>query len=112
MDVVDALKKVEGELIMAIEFTDGDGILEVVTFPSGRMKFSNSQSCCEQRYMEADACDLGYYIGAVLQGAELRDAPDIEEGDDALTKPLYRQRVVKSRKGKGAYTRKPRHPRG
>jgi stalled ribosome alternative rescue factor ArfA len=26
----------------------------------------------------------------------------------ALTKPLYRQRVVKARKGKGAYSRKGR----
>jgi len=40
--------------------------------------FDEGQSCCESRYMRTDD-DLSDYVGAVLLGAELRDAPNVED---------------------------------
>ena len=38
------------------------------------------QSCCEHRYMRTDD-DLSYYVGSRLTGAEMRDAPSVQDDD-------------------------------
>lgn len=42
--------------------------------------FDDGQSCCESRHMNTDD-DLSYYIGAALQGAEVREGPNKDEDD-------------------------------
>ena len=37
----------------------------------------DGQTCCESRYMTTDD-DLSYFSGAVLMGAEVKSAPDID----------------------------------
>lgn len=50
------------------EFSDGT-----------KIKLSDDgQSCCELRYMRTDD-DLAAFIGAVLEDAEIKDAPDAED---------------------------------
>lgn len=55
-----------------LRFADGSGL--TIT--------DEGQSCCEYRHMSTDD-DLGAFIGATFQGADLRDAPtaDGEYGD-------------------------------
>ena len=50
------------------EFSDGTKI----------KLFDDDQACCELRYMRTDD-DLAAFIGAVLEDAEIKDAPDAEE---------------------------------
>ncbi len=38
----------------------------------------NGQSCCESRYMQTDD-DLGYFVGSRLLGAEVKEAPNVED---------------------------------
>lgn len=59
-----------GDNALCFEFEDGTGI--VVT--------DGARSCCESRYMRTDD-NLEDYIGATLDGMEIRDAPDIEDVD-------------------------------
>jgi hypothetical protein len=40
--------------------------------------FDDGQSCCENRYMTTDD-DLASFVGSILVGAELREAPTIED---------------------------------
>lgn len=40
--------------------------------------FDDGQSCCESRYMRTDD-DLTQFSGAIFIGAELKDAPNIED---------------------------------
>jgi len=40
--------------------------------------FDDGQSCCETRYMRTDD-DLDHHVGAKLLGAEILDAPSIED---------------------------------
>ena len=52
-------------------FTDGS-ILRIV---------DEGQSCCESRYMTTDD-DLSVFAGATYQGAEIRDAPNMPDGEE------------------------------
>lgn len=57
-----------------------DDALRFVFTDGTRMKmYDAGQSCCETRYMSTDD-DLSQFTGAVLLDAEVRDAPDINEG--------------------------------
>lgn len=40
--------------------------------------WDDGQSCCEHRYMSSDD-DLKYYIGSKFTGAEIRDAPNMDD---------------------------------
>lgn len=40
--------------------------------------FDNGQSCCEHRYMRTDD-NLDEYVGAQLMGAEIKDAPCVDD---------------------------------
>jgi len=54
-----------------------------ITFEDGyRIRiFDAGQACCERRYMRTDD-DLDYFIGAKLMGAEVKNAPNIPDGDN------------------------------
>ena len=63
--------------------------IKQITLDDNKLKFvfdddstmamlDNGQSCCEFRYMQTDD-DLNYFIGAKFLGAQIKDAPDIED---------------------------------
>lgn len=54
---------------LVLRFTDGTGIKLV----------DEGQSCCEYRYMRTDDI-LTDYIGAEFRGAEIKDAPEVDDG--------------------------------
>lgn len=54
----------------ALEFTFKDGTRLAL--------FDDGQSCCEHRWMHTDD-DLAYYVGSDLQGAEVREGPEVED---------------------------------
>lgn len=56
----------------ALTFTFDDGSVLRVE--------DTGQSCCENRYMTSDD-DLPSYIGGTLSSMEVRDAPDVDDGD-------------------------------
>jgi len=56
----------------ALHFTFSDG--------SRIRLYDAGQNCCEYRHMQTDD-DLAFYVGAVLQGAEVRGAPP-QPGDE------------------------------
>lgn len=57
-----------------------DDALHIAFDDGSKIKFFDAgQSCCESRYMRTDD-DLSYYVGAVLLGAEIKEAPSITEG--------------------------------
>ncbi|NJK88113.1 MAG: hypothetical protein HC923_01110 [Myxococcales bacterium] len=62
---------------LILEFEDGSGL-----------GFSDEgQSCCEARYMSTDD-DLAYFAGSTLQGAELREGPDMPGREEHNTQFL------------------------
>lgn len=69
-----------GKTIVALSDAD-DSLL--FTFDDGsKMRLRDEgQSCCESRYMRTDDV-LADYVGAVLVGLELKDAPDVEDGGE------------------------------
>lgn len=78
---VEAFQKCVGKVISHLVLKGDDLIF---TFEDGeRMKLSDDgQSCCELRYMRTDD-DLSYFIGSKLQGSEVVDAPDIQDGGES-----------------------------
>lgn len=74
------------EDVLGIAFSD-DTVIRV---------WDNGQSCCELRYMRTDD-DLAQYVGAKLEGMELRSAPNIpdERGEDHEVQFL----VIRTTKG-------------
>lgn len=64
-----------GKTIAALRLGDDDA-LHFEFSDGSKMKLSDEgQSCCENRYMRTDD-DLGYYVGAKLLGAEVKEAPN------------------------------------
>ena len=61
---------------------DGDENALCFVFADGsRMRLRDEgQSCCERRYMRTDD-NLGEFIGATLTNLEIREAPDVDDGD-------------------------------
>lgn len=75
---VKALTGAIGKRITALKLGDDDA-LHFEFADGSRMKLSDEgQSCCEARYMQTDD-DLESFVGAVLLGAETKDAPDVED---------------------------------
>jgi hypothetical protein len=100
-DTAQAMKDAIGRTIAKAElFPDGDGAL-VLTFTDGaKLKlYDNGRSCCESRYMTCDD-DLSSFVGDVLTGAEVADAPTItsEWGDP------HEQAFLKVRTDRGVIT--------
>jgi hypothetical protein len=62
--------------------------------------YDAGQCCCESRYMHTDD-DLEYYIGAKLQGAEIADGPEEEDGKWGETKE---SQFLKVETSKGVFT--------
>ncbi len=58
------------------------GRLEIVFADGTGIAISDEgQSCCENRYMVCDD-DLAYFTGATFIDAEVRDAPDVDDGSE------------------------------
>lgn len=77
-DSVNAVKSALGKTIETV-FVGQDDALHFVFTDGLKVKFfDDGQSCCESRYMRTDD-DLSRFAGAVLTGAELRDAPSQED---------------------------------
>lgn len=70
-----------GKTIAALRLGDDDA-LHFEFSDGSKMKLSDEgQSCCESRYMRTDD-SLSEYVGAKLLGAEIKEAPDVQEDDD------------------------------
>lgn len=72
-----------GKVITALDI-DEERLL--FTFADGnKMKlFDDGQDCCEQRYMHTDD-NIQDFVGAILQGAEVRDGPEeISEWEEPI----------------------------
>src|SRR3990167_8721415 len=79
-DSVAAWKSAVGKTIAALcinpDGNGGDGTLEFTFGDASRMAMLDSaRSCCESRYMTTDDALLSF-VGAVLEDAEVRDAPN------------------------------------
>jgi hypothetical protein len=72
---VKAMKQSVDKTIASIRCTD-DALYIGLEDGSTLTLADQGQSCCEARYMRTDD-DLSYYVGAVLRGAEVRDAPSL-----------------------------------
>lgn len=77
-ETVKAFTSSLGKTITALSLADDELNFE---FDDGtRLRiFDDGQSCCESRYMRTDD-NLSDFIGAKLIDAELKPAPDIEDG--------------------------------
>lgn len=73
-----------GKVITALEITESELLF---TFADdAKMKlFDDGQSCCEHRYMHTDD-DIQDFVGATLQGAEVREGPMGEANEWEETK--------------------------
>jgi hypothetical protein len=72
------IKTAIGKTIHEVKF-HGDAIhFEMADGQRFRIE-DDGQSCCEHRYMKCDD-DLAHFAGATFLGAEVRDAPSIEDG--------------------------------
>lgn len=60
---------------------DGDELNFKFSDGSGIRVFDDEQCCCEERYMTTDD-NLSDYVGAMLVGMEIKEAPCIEEEFD------------------------------
>lgn len=76
---VDAFKAVLGKKISAVWLDEGQNTLRF-EFETGEKlnMWDDGQSCCETRYMRTDD-NLSEFVGAILLGAELKDAPNQED---------------------------------
>ena len=72
-----AMQVAIGKKITTLDFSEEALIL---TLADGScLKLSDEgQSCCEHRYMHTDD-DLQVFVGATLQGAEIREAPSVPD---------------------------------
>jgi hypothetical protein len=70
-----------GKTITALALGEDDALH--FTFDDGsKLKlFDTGQSCCESRYMRTDDT-LSDYIGGQLLSAEIREAPNVEDGGE------------------------------
>ena len=79
-ETVEAFQVGLGKKIAKLWLGDDDALHFRFEDGTGIKLFDDDQSCCEHRYMRTDD-DLEYYIGSVLQSAEVRDAPSMVEDD-------------------------------
>ena len=74
----DAFKSVVGKTISGLTLGDDDALHFQFT-DGAKMKLRDEgQSCCEVRYMRTDD-NLADYVGAKLLGAEIKEAPNLED---------------------------------
>lgn len=77
----EVLQAALGKSITALSLGDDDA-LHFIFADGSKLKLSDEgQSCCESRYMRTDDT-LSDFIGATLDGVELREAPDVTEDDN------------------------------
>lgn len=80
-DSVAAFTGAVGKTIAALRLGDDDA-LHFEFSDGSKMKLSDEgQSCCENRYMRTDD-NLAEYVGAKLLGAEIKEAPNVEDEYD------------------------------
>lgn len=77
-DSVDAFKGALNKTIAGLTLGDDDALHFTFEDGSKIKMFDGGQSCCESRYMRTDD-NLSDYIGAQLLGAEIKEAPDIQD---------------------------------
>lgn len=77
-DSVDAFTGVIGKTITSLVLGNDDALHFVFDDGSKIKLFDDGQSCCESRYMRTDD-DLNDYVSAKLLGAEVKDAPNVED---------------------------------
>lgn len=70
----------QGKTISKIAFSEDELVLSF-NDETGIKIWDDGQSCCENRYMTSDD-DMQYFVGAKFLNAELRDAPDVDDGGD------------------------------
>ena len=79
-DSVAAFTGAIGKTISALRLGDDDA-LHFEFNDGSKLKLSDEgQSCCERRYMRTDD-NLTEYVGAKLLGAEIKEAPDVNDQD-------------------------------
>jgi hypothetical protein len=79
-DSVAAFTGAIGKTISALRLGDDDA-LHFEFNDGSKLKLSDDgQSCCETRYMRTDD-NLAEYVGAKLLGAEIKEAPDVNDQD-------------------------------
>jgi len=78
-DIIDTIKKMEGQKISALVL-DTDSNILLFTFTSGLQValWDDGQSCCEERYIHTDD-DLDQFIGSIFRSIELRGVPDTDD---------------------------------
>jgi len=79
---VDAWKAAKGKVIKSIEVGDDRFVIQ---FKGGSILrgFDCAQSCCESRYLRTDD-NLSAFVGAKLLDMEMRNAPNLAYGSDAV----------------------------
>lgn len=77
-DSVAAFTGAVGKTIAALRLGDDDALHFEFSDGSKLKLFDDGQSCCEARYMLTDD-NLADFVGAKLLGAEIKEAPDIED---------------------------------
>ena len=75
-ETVDCIQAVIGKQIKSIELIEDEIVMK--TSDGGLKLLDDGQSCCEIRYMRTDD-DLSEFVGAVVNGFELKQAPDQED---------------------------------
>ena len=75
-EAVDCIQAVIGKQIKSIELIEDEIVLK--TSDGGLKLLDYGQLCCESRYMRTDD-DLSEFVGAVVNGFELKQAPDQED---------------------------------
>ncbi len=78
-DSVAAFTGAIGKTIAGLTLGDDDALHFVFNDGSKIKLFDDGQSCCENRYMRTDD-NLSEFVGSKLLGAEIKDAPDIDDG--------------------------------
>ena len=74
-ETMNCIHAVIGKQIKSVELIDDQIVL--TTSEGGLRLLDDGQTCCESRYMRTDD-DLSEFAGAVVNGFELKQAPDQE----------------------------------
>jgi hypothetical protein len=77
-ETVNAVKASAGKTIAALSLEEGNVLKFVFSDGSKLDVWDDGQSCCEHRYM-ATGDRLSDYVGAVLEGFEIKSAPCEED---------------------------------
>ena len=75
--IVNTFKAAIGKTIASLKLCDDEALHIGFDDGSGIRFYDDGQSCCESRYMRTDD-DLSTFVGAKLTGAEIKEAPDVQ----------------------------------